>query len=198
MQVFRRRDARCLPPSNALAGPVGAGALGDPNAVKCITLDPAVVDTWLFDPPGALGQLWIAQRQINSVLEKRSTYTYDPLARPSRRSSQQNQGGGTTQTFVTDTVYDGNYGRPKQLIHPSGDSVLVRYTQYGQLDASPTSPALRATAASPRSPRTARVSPSWVSVDVARCCARPRIGFRQRNVRVRPRWSLPAQGGRHA
>ncbi len=134
MQVFRRRDARCLPPSNALAGPVGAGALGDPNAVKCITLDPAVVDTWLFDPPGALGQLWSATRQINAVLEKRSTYTYDTLARPTRRSSQQNQGGGVTQTFVTDTVYDGNYGRPKQLIHPSGDSVWLRYTKYGQLN----------------------------------------------------------------
>lgn len=197
-EVLTRRDARnvttlfCydkLGRTTYKSASVDVDANGTPDAV---------VDTWLFDPPGALGQLWSATRQINAVLEKRSTYTYDPLARPSRRSSQQNQGGGTTQTFVTDTVYDGNYGRPKQLIHPSGDSVLVRYTQYGQLDASPTSPALRATAASPRSPRTARVSPSWVSVDVARCCARPRIGFRQRNVRVRPRWSLPAQGGRHA
>jgi len=133
-EVLTRRDARNvttlfgydkLGRTTSKSASVDVDANGSPDSV---------VDTWLFDPPGALGQLWSATRQINAVLEKRSTYTYDTLARPTRRSSQQNQGGGTTQTFVTDTVYDGNYGRPKQLIHPSGDSVWLRYTQYGQLD----------------------------------------------------------------
>lgn len=46
-----------------------------------------VVDSWLFDPPGALGQLLTSQRQVNSAFDRRSTYTYDTLARPTRRSS---------------------------------------------------------------------------------------------------------------
>jgi len=81
-EVLTRRDARnvttlfCydkLGRTTYKSASVDVDANGTPDAV---------VDTWLFDPPGALGQLWIAQRQINSVLEKRSTYTYAPSPAP--------------------------------------------------------------------------------------------------------------------
>ena len=93
----------------------------------------AVLDTWTFDPTGALGQLAQSKRTINAVLERQEDHSYDALARKLQTDVTQNAGSGSTRTYRSSAVYDSYYGRVKAQAFPNNEAVWFRYGLYGQL-----------------------------------------------------------------
>lgn len=99
----------------------GDGARGD-----------RVADIWIHDTV-AIGQLTSASRRINGTPVSSEVYSYDAFARPDLVDRTIRTASGADALFRSETRYDAYYGRAKQLVHPTGDSVRLTYTKYGHL-----------------------------------------------------------------
>jgi RHS repeat-associated protein len=110
--------------------------LGRPNARSAsvdVTGDgvaDTVADSWSYDPVNAKGAPATSQRTINGQLERSTTSTYDPLARPVQQTIVQALTSGT-QTYTTRTKYDSYYGRPIGQEYPNGEAVQQVYGYWG-------------------------------------------------------------------
>lgn len=91
----------------------------------------AIVDTWTYDPLNGLGALGQSKRTVNAVLETQADTSYDTLARPIQTDTQQYAGPSDTRTYTSSTQYDSYYGRPKGQTYPTGDTVRIEYSNYG-------------------------------------------------------------------
>ncbi len=89
-----------------------------------------VADSWSYDPVNAKGAPATSQRTINGQLERSTTSTYDPLARPVQQTIVQALTSGT-QTYTTRTKYDSYYGRPIGQEYPNGEAVQQVYGYWG-------------------------------------------------------------------
>jgi RHS repeat-associated protein len=129
-EVISQTDAR------SIVTTMSYDKLGRPtsrNATIDVTGDnvaDTVADSWTYDPAGALGQPLTEQRNINGTTERRSTLTYDSLARPVQTDVLQALTTGT-QTYTLKTKYDSYYGRPVGQRFPNGETLQVVYGQYG-------------------------------------------------------------------
>jgi RHS repeat-associated protein len=92
----------------------------------------AIIDTWVYDPIGAKGQLSVSKRTINGATERQDTSAFDSIyIRPITQTTVQNTGGATTRTYVTDVQYDGYYGRVKAMFMPNGEGEQFIYNPHG-------------------------------------------------------------------
>jgi RHS repeat-associated protein len=92
----------------------------------------AIIDTWVYDPTGAKGQLSVSKRTINGATERQDTSAFDSIyIRPITQTTVQNTGGATTRTYVTDVQYDGYYGRVKAMFMPNGEGEQFIYNPHG-------------------------------------------------------------------
>ena len=89
-----------------------------------------VEDSWTYDPTNAKGAPAASSRQINSVHERWTGYTYDTLARPVQTNVVQALDSGTG-SYQLRTRYDSYYGRPIGQEFPNGEAVQVLYGIYG-------------------------------------------------------------------
>jgi RHS repeat-associated protein len=129
-EVISQTDARSIVTTMAydkLGRPTSRNATID---VTGDTVADTVADSWTYDPAGALGAPLMEQRTINGVTERRSTLTYDSLARPVQTDVLQALTTGT-QTYTLKTKYDSYYGRPVGQRFPNGETLQVVYGQYG-------------------------------------------------------------------
>ncbi len=94
------------------------------------TIADTVADTWLYDPANAKGAPLTEQRNINGVIERSATQTYDALARPVQTDVTQALTTGT-QSYTLKTKYDSYYGRPVGQRFPNGETLQVVYGSYG-------------------------------------------------------------------
>jgi len=89
-----------------------------------------VSDSWTYDPSNALGQALSSQRQINGVLERSTTLTYDNLVRPIESNVTQAMTSGT-QAYRLRQKYDSYYGRLVGQEYPNGEAIELQYSAYG-------------------------------------------------------------------
>ncbi|TXI44935.1 MAG: hypothetical protein E6Q50_17210 [Lysobacter sp.] len=127
-EVLNQTDARGIVTSmtyDKLSRPLSRTATID---VTGDNVADQVNDSWSYDPANAKGALSVAQRAINSALERSTTTVYDALARPVLSHVAQ---AGAPSAYVSRTKYDSYYGRPVGQEFPNGEAVQALYGNYG-------------------------------------------------------------------
>ncbi|TXI49875.1 MAG: hypothetical protein E6Q50_06025, partial [Lysobacter sp.] len=127
-EVLNQTDARGIVTSmtyDKLSRPLTRNATID---VTGDNVADTVADSWSYDPANAKGALSVAQRAINSALERSTTTVYDALARPVLSHVAQ---AGAPSAYVSRTKYDSYYGRPVGQEFPNGEAVQALYGNYG-------------------------------------------------------------------